>query len=154
MLLRLGELLSYASGEAPTVARDASEEFRVTEAPLPRGGAPKTPRNEGRFLWPGLRAAWLRPPVAWVQPLLCLALMPLVAVGVALLLLRDWRRAALLLAVPVYYLLSESPFIYEWRVVAPMHYGLFAAAAAGPVFAWQHARARLRREAEPPGKAP
>ena len=154
MLQRMGEMLSYASGEAPTVARDAPEDFRVTDAPLPRGGAPMTPRNEGRFLWPGLRAAWLRPLLAWAQPLLCMALLPLVVIGVALLLVRDWRRAALLLAVPVYYLLSESPFIYEWRVVAPMHYGLFAAAAAGPVFACQHARARLRREPAPPGTAP
>jgi hypothetical protein len=92
--------------------------------------------------------------VAWLQPVLCALLAPLVAIGAALLALRDWRRAALLLAVPVYYLLSESPFIYEWRVVAPMHYGLFAAAAASPVFAYQLARTRLRRGAARDGTAP
>jgi hypothetical protein len=154
MLHRMGEMLSYASGEAPIVARDAPDEVTVTDAPLPRGGAPGTPRDEARFLWPGRLAAPLRPAVAWLQPLLCAALLPLVAIGVVLLLVRDWRRAALLLAVPVYYLLSESPFIYEWRVVAPMHYGLIAAAAAAPVFGWQHARARLRRGAAPVGTAP
>ncbi len=149
MLHRMGEMLSYASGEAPTVARETPEKVTVTDAPLPRGGAPETPRDEARFLLPGRLAAPLRPAVAWLQPLLCAALLPLVVIGVALLLVRDWRRAALLLAVPVYYLLSESPFIYEWRVVAPMHYGLFAAAAAVPVVAYQHARTRLRRGAAP-----
>jgi hypothetical protein len=81
---------------------------------------------------------------------LCALLSPLVAIGAALLALRDWRRAALLLAVPVYYLLSESPFIYEWRVVAPMHYGLFAAAAAATVFVGQRvlSLARQRRGAD------
>jgi hypothetical protein len=154
MLHRMGEMLSYASGEAPIVARDAPERPAITGAPLPRGGAPETPRDESVFLAPGRLAAPLRPAVAWLQPLLCGALLPLVVIGVALVVHRDWRRSALLLAVPVYYLLSESPFIYEWRVVAPMHYGLFAAAAASPVFAYQLARTRLRRGAARDGTAP
>jgi hypothetical protein len=64
--------------------------------------------------------------------------------GTAWLAWHDWRRTALLLAIPAYYLLSESPFIYEWRVVAPMHYGLFAAAGAAPVAAVAYARRRWR----------
>jgi hypothetical protein len=68
--------------------------------------------------------------VAALQPLLCAVLLPLVVAGAVALAWRDWRRALLLLAVSLYYLLSESPFIYEWRVVAPMHYGLLAAAGA------------------------
>jgi hypothetical protein len=35
---------------------------------------------------------------------------------------------------------SESPFIYEWRVVAPMHYGLFAAAGAAAAAAFAYTR--------------
>jgi hypothetical protein len=148
MLSRMGEMLSYASGEAPIVARDAPT-LPPLGGPLPRGGAPATPPDEARFLEPGLWAAPSRPLVAWLQPVLCALISPLVAIGAALLALRDWRRAALLLAVPVYYLLSESPFIYEWRVVAPMHYGLFAAAAAATVFVGQRvlSLARPRRGA-------
>ncbi len=154
MLERMGEMLSYASGEAPLVAREAKPLLALSETLGPRAGVPPTPPNEARFLAPGLRAAPLRPAVAWLQPLLCAALLPLVVIGTVLLALRDWRRALLLLAVPVYYLLSESPFIYEWRVVVPMHYGLFAAAAAAPVIAFEHAHARaLRRRSAQAGRA-
>ena len=130
MLGRIGEMLNYASSEAPFVLRDEPALANFDRGLLPRGGAPPTPRDEGRFLAPGRLAAPLRPLVAALQPLLCAVLLPLVVAGAVALAWRDWRRALLLLAVSLYYLLSESPFIYEWRVVAPMHYGLLAAAAA------------------------
>jgi len=145
MLGRIGEMLDYASGEAPLVLREAP-------APPPfeggmRGGEAtrSTPRDERRFLAPGRLAAPLRPLVAALQLLLCAMLLPLVVAGALALGWRDWRRALLLLAVSVYYLLSESPFIYEWRVVAPMHYGLLAAASAALVFGLGLASRRLRR---------
>jgi hypothetical protein len=53
-----------------------------------------------------------------------------VLAGSALLFFVRWRAALLLLAVPIYYLLTESCFLLEWRVVVPMHYGLFVAAGA------------------------
>jgi len=65
---------------------------------------------------------------------------------------RDGRRALLLLSVSLYYLLSESFFIYEWRVVAPMHYGLFAAAAAALVLLMRTA-SRLRHGRAPTERA-
>jgi hypothetical protein len=78
----------------------------------------------------------LRPAVAGLQTVLVHALLPLVVLGILVLFRRDARRAALLLVIPLYYLLTESFFIFEWRVVTPMHYGLFVAAAAGLVLVW------------------
>jgi hypothetical protein len=133
---RMGAMLDYAADEAPRLLR---------EQPSSREATPSQPQQApGRWLAPGHAARALRPPLAGLQRVLELALLPLVVAGALLLGLRDWRRAALLLSVSVYYLLSESPFIYEWRVVAPMHYGLFAAAAAAPVAAWTALR-RLAR---------
>ena len=39
-----------------------------------------------------------------------------------------------LAAIPVYYFVFESMFLYEWRVAVPMHYHLFALAGAGTGF--------------------
>ena len=130
---RMREMLDYAGAEAPAVQRAPPAGFAAV-------GAPTRPEAE-RFLAAGRGAAPLRPALAVLQRALSLVLLPLVLAGAALLLARDWRRALLLLSVPLYYLLSESPFIYEWRVVAPMHYGLFGAAGA----AVAAARALARR---------
>jgi 4-amino-4-deoxy-L-arabinose transferase-like glycosyltransferase len=144
MLGRMGEMLNYASGEAPCVLREARAVPGFETSLVRRDGAPATPRDEGRFLAPGRLAAPLRPLVAALQPLLCAVLLPLVVAGAVALAWRDWRRALLLVSVSLYYLLLESPFIYEWRVVAPMHYGLLAAAAAALFYAYELA-ARLAR---------
>jgi len=140
MLGRMGEMLNYGSGEAPFVLEQA-QPHGVPQSTLPaRERVPATPPDEGRLLAPGRAAEPLRPLVAPLQRLASALLLPLLTLGAILLALRDWRRALLLLAIPLYYLLSESPFIYEWRVVAPMHYGLFAAAAAAIVAIFAGAR--------------
>ena len=123
MLGRMGEMLSYAAAEAPTVLR-----------------VPPALVDASRFLAPGRAAAPVRAPLGGLQTALSYLLLPLVVLGTAWLAWQDWRRTSLLLAISAYYLLSESPFIYEWRVVAPMHYGLFAAAGAAPVAAVAYAR--------------
>lgn len=123
MLGRMGEMLKYAAAEAPTVL-----------------GAPPALADASRFLAPGRAAAPVRAPLGGLQSVLSYLLLPLVVLGAAWLAWQDWRRTSLLLAISAYYLLSESPFIYEWRVVAPMHYGLFAAAGAAPVAAVAYAR--------------
>jgi hypothetical protein len=133
MLGRMGDMLNYASAEAPLVLDQAPTLPELQPTLARREAAPRTPRGEARLLAPGRAAAPLRPLVAALQTVLGVVLLPLVIVGTLALAWRDWRRALLLLAVSLYYLLSESPFIYEWRVVAPMHYGLFAAAAASIV---------------------
>ena len=145
MLWRMGEMLNYDSGEAPTVMAEAPPEPSFERNISSRPGVPATPTDEGRFLAPGRLAAPLRPLVAALQPVLCAVLLPLAVAGTAALLWRDWRRTLLLLVVSLYYLWSESPFIYEWRVVTPMHYGVFATAAAAVVLAFDLARRALRR---------
>jgi hypothetical protein len=148
MIGRMWAMLHYGSGEAPTVALEG---IPPRESTPEDGEAAARPRDLTRrpsdlvYLVPGRAAAPLRPLVAGAQALLLQALLPFVVVGVVTLVRRDWRRAALLLAVPLYYLLSESFFIFEWRVVTPMHYGLFVAAAGGALLAWDAAAGRLRR---------
>jgi hypothetical protein len=144
MLGRMGEMLDYASGAAPLVLRAAPPPPSFESGMRPRPGMPPVPRDEGRFLAPGRLAAPLRPLVAALQALACAVLLPLVLVGALALAWRDWRRTLLLLAVSLYYLLSEPPFIYHPRVVTPMHYGLFAAAAA-PLVALPALARRVRR---------
>ncbi len=144
MLGRMGEMLNYASGEAPSVRSEAPALAGFEASLVRRESAPPTPRDEVRFLAPGRLAAPLRPLVAALQPLLCAVLLPLVIAGAAALAWRDWRRTLLLVSVSLYYLLLESPFIYEWRVVAPMHYGLLAAAAAALVLPFELVARRVR----------
>jgi hypothetical protein len=70
-------------------------------------------------------------------------LTPLALVGVGLLLYWRWRATLILLALPIYYLATESFFLYEWRVAVPMHYALFAAAAAALLAAVAGVRSAL-----------
>lgn len=142
MLGRMWAMVHYASGEAPTVALEALPSRVVggdDGEPAARRPDPERHPSDARYLAPGRAAAPLRPLVAAAQAVLLPVLLPLVTLGVAVLVRRDARRAALLLAIPVYYLLTESFFIFEWRVVTPMHYGLFVAAATGALALWDRA---------------
>lgn len=148
MLGRMRAMLHYGSGEAPTVMLQGSPSRPDLEE---EGGVPRRyplarVPVDSVYLVPGRWLEPLRPLIGWLQRLLAQALLPLVVLGAAVLARRDWRRALLLLAIPSYYLFSESFFIYEWRVVTPMHYGLFVAAAVGVVAAWDRVR-RLGRAA-------
>src|SRR5262249_47232531 len=87
----------------------------------------------GRPLFAGLQAVGLAPPPPPPPP------------GRAGVVLACGRRAVLLLAVPFYYLATESFFLYEWRVAVPMHYALFACAAAPAVVAGSAVRSALAR---------
>src|SRR5262245_24348021 len=136
MLGRMGEMLNYAAAEAPTVLRVPPA--IVDDDPAAKRASAR--EQAERFLAPGRAAAPLRAPLGGLQAALSFVLLPLVVVGTAWLAWQDWRRTALLLSVSAYYLLSESPFIYEWRVVAPMHYGLFAAAGAAAAAAAAYVR--------------
>ncbi len=138
MLGRMAAMVDYASGEAPLVNAPGTEPMRVRPAFEDEGddgGADrarpieKRPADDRR-LAVGRAAAVSRPVVRLLQHGLVLVLLPLALVGAALLLIATPRATVLLLAIPLYYLLTESMFLLEWRVVTPMHYGLFAAAAA------------------------
>jgi 4-amino-4-deoxy-L-arabinose transferase-like glycosyltransferase len=154
MVRRMVGMVRYDDGFAPRIARPGER----LSLPVDEDAEPSVPttgqeghRASERLLI-GRALSWLRFPLNALQAALLPTLMPLVLMGVVVLIAADWRRAALLLALPLYYLLTESFFILEWRVVVPMHYGLFAAAAATLVLLSQLATAsagRLR-----PRKAP
>jgi hypothetical protein len=106
------------------------------------GHAFEKQRHGERFLV-GRLLSWLRLPLRAVQAVMLPVLQPLVLIGAFLLVAYDRRAAALLLAVPLYYFLTESFFILEWRVITPMHYGLFAGAAVVLVAAGSGIRSRF-----------
>ena len=141
MLGRMGEMLNYASGEAPSVLR---------EAPALAGlrGEPRPPRGRAAHARATRSASWLpagsrrRCARSWPRCSRCCARCCCRSWSPV-----PWHSPGATGAAPccssrvsLYYLLLESPFIYEWRVVAPMHYGLLAAAAAALVL-----RLRARR---------
>ena len=92
---------------------------------------------------------WLRAPVFALQSVLGVVLLPLVVVGAVLV---DRRAAALLLAVPLYFFVFQSAFLFEWRQVVPIHSPLFVLAGAALVVAGATLDATLarRRHAEAP----
>jgi 4-amino-4-deoxy-L-arabinose transferase-like glycosyltransferase len=137
MLHRMAGMVAYDSGLAAPIALPGEHPPRLT---IGSDGEIETPaqarqqqRAGERFLLPGRALAWLRYPLRGLQVALIITLLPLVLVGCALLLYADVRAAVLLLALPAYYFLTESFFILEWRVVVPMHYGLFVGAAVATV---------------------
>lgn len=78
---------------------------------------------------------WTRPPRAVIRALqqnlfktTCMRL--LIVAGIMLLgLAGQWRTLLIVLAVPVYYLLSHAPFGIDYRFTLPLHYFLFICAA-------------------------
>ena len=148
VLRRMKEMLSYHAGDAPTVA-SVAEAHDEPESAESRNYTLGRKPSDDRYLAPGRWVAPLATPVGWLQAALVRVLLPLVVIGAAMVAWLDWRKAALLLAIPLYYLCTECFFIYEWRVATPMHYGLCALAAATialPLQAWREGRAR------PPGR--
>jgi hypothetical protein len=150
---RAREMLSYDTPNGPpTLLRDTAaadltarteddgaSEVRVHD--LARRPA------DDRFLIPGRMAAPLRPVFGVAQAALLPVLTPLALAGVAALLAVCWRSALLLLSLALYYLCTESFFLYEWRVAVPMHYPLFACAAAAVLLVFGTVRKALRRPA-------
>jgi hypothetical protein len=158
MLRRMGQMLNFAGGGPALVepwgAAGSDPPPRVsTNEPEPDGdGEPdarshdlaRTPRD-ARFLVPGRALAGLRPLARALQQALLMTLTPLVAVGVMALAWLHWRNALLLLALPLYFLATYSPFLYEWRVAVPMHYTLCAAGASAALLLVAAVRAALGR---------
>ncbi|MGH9760837.1 MAG: hypothetical protein ACREAC_08340, partial [Blastocatellia bacterium] len=62
-------------------------------------------------------------------------LVPLIAIGAAILLFaKHFRAVALLLLVPLYFVFLQSPLHTEYRYILPMQYTLFAVAGAAVWF--------------------
>ena len=106
--------------------------------------------SDGRFLAPGRAAAPVRRALGLAQALLLPMLSPLAILGAAIVLMACWRPALVLLSLPLYYLSTESFFLYEWRVAVPMHYAMMACAAVPLVLAL----AAVRRRPLAPGSEP
>jgi 4-amino-4-deoxy-L-arabinose transferase-like glycosyltransferase len=145
------EMLSYGTAGPPTLAADTAagellartaaddeEDARVHDLARRPG--------DDRFLAVGRAATPVRPILGALQTILMPVLTPLAMLGAAILLLVCWRSALLLLGVPLYYLSTESFFLYEWRVAVPMHYALFACAAAPLALAGSALRSALARD--------
>jgi 4-amino-4-deoxy-L-arabinose transferase-like glycosyltransferase len=152
---RAWEMLSYATAGPPTLAGDtaAAELLARTEdddaSDERRHDLGRQPADE-RWLAPGRAVRPLRPVLGAVQLVMLPALTPLALLGAAIILAARWRSGLLLLALPLYYLSTESFFLYEWRVAVPMHYALFACAAAPVVAAWSALRSAAGSALEPP----
>ena len=146
VLGRMGAMLSYHAGDAPTVATAAQayrdpEEVGTGKRQYTLSRRP----SDDRYLAPGRWAAVVETPVGWLQSALVVALLLLVPIGTLVLAWADWRKAALLWAIPLYYLCTECFFKYEWRVATPMHYSLCALAAAAVVLPFRPLRSRTSR---------
>jgi hypothetical protein len=148
-------MLSYAAPGPPRLSADdtAAELRSRTEDDDAEGtrehDLARRPADE-RWLAPGRAAAWLRPVLGAAQSVTVPALTTLALLGAVFLLAAGWRSGLLLLSLPLYYLATESFFLYEWRVAVPMHYALFACAAAPLVAAWSALRAGRGSAPAPP----
>jgi dolichyl-phosphate-mannose-protein mannosyltransferase len=161
MARRVGEMVSYHSADAPLVLvsgeaaamAEADDDETTSEdhlAPLRRfraegEAAPPPILSDRRALAPGEALAFVRLATRAAQRGAALATLPLLLLGAVVVCLRDWRLLAWLAAIPVYYFVFESMFLYEWRVAVPMHYHLFAVAGAGAVWLARRAARVLGR---------
>ena len=137
MLRRMGMMLLFTDGPkdlrpAGTVVK-AAESERVPLRAVPGLDAAI---DETAFAERAGAASFLRGPLRLVHR--AWFVVPLLAWIGIILSMRDAPRETLLwLIVPLYYLVFESPFLYEWRVAVPMQYFLlpFAARAAADLLA-------------------
>ena len=149
------EMLSYAEPGPPRLsADDTAAELRSRTEDDDAGDVrehdlARRPADE-RWLAPGRVAAALRPVLGAAQSVMVPVLTPLALLGAAIILAARWRSGLLLLALPLYYLATESFFLYEWRVAVPMHYALFACAAVPLVAAWAALRSARGSALDPP----
>jgi len=150
VLARAAAMLVYTRPGPPALgsASAAAELLARTEDDDPSDARihdlARRPSDE-RWLAAGRLVRPLRPVLGALQAVLLPLLTPLALAGAAALLALRGRAALVLLALPLYYLGTESFFLYEWRVAVPMHYALFAAAAAAVGLLAGAARSRLGR---------
>ena len=137
MLRRMGMMLAFTDGPRDLLPAGAlvkaPDSERVPLRPMPGLDARI---DETAFAERAGAASFLRGPLRFIHQFWFLV--PVLAwIGIVLS-IRDAPRATLLwLIVPLYYLVFESPFLYEWRVAVPMQYFLlpFAAIAIATPFA-------------------
>jgi hypothetical protein len=124
MARRMGMMLMFTDGPAELLPQggvnDAAAAEKVPLAPMP---GLDVHVDEAAFARKAGFASFLRAPVRAAH-LIWFALPVLVWIGVWLSLREAPKATILWLIVPLYYLIFESPFLYEWRVAVPMQYFL------------------------------
>ena len=114
-LLNAGDVAVIADRELPPLPPAPEFDVKVDEARLAAmAGAGSFLRGPLRLL----HGVWFLVPI-------------FVVIGVWLSLRSVPNATVLWLIVPLYYLIVESPFLYEWRVAVPMQYFLLPFAAKG-----------------------
>jgi hypothetical protein len=133
MLRRMAQMLLFSEGPRE-LRRDAPpiEILPEEKVPLPSVPGLDARIDEAAFARSAGVADFLREPLRRIQQFWFV-----VAVAAwlgVLLAIREAPKAAVLwLIVPLYYLVFESPFLYEWRVAVPMQYFLLPFAAKAMV---------------------
>lgn len=114
-LLNAGDVAVIADRELPPLPPAPEFDVKVDEARLAAmAGAGSFLRGPLRLL----HGVWFLVPI-------------FVLIGVFLSMRSVPKATILWLIVPLYYLIFESPFLYEWRVAVPMQYFLLPFAAKG-----------------------
>ncbi len=132
MLRRMGMMLLFTDGPKDLLPQGAVVEAvqgeRVPLRPIPGLDADL---DEPAFAARAGVASFLRGPLRLIHRA-WLVVPVLAGIGIILSFRHAPRATLLWLIVPLYYLVFESPFLYEWRVAVPMQYFLlpFAARAA------------------------
>ena len=137
MLRRMGSMLLFSDGPPKLLPALATPEaLRVDKVPLPAVPGLDAAIDEPAFARRANAGFFLRGPLRVVHQAWFLVPI-LVFVGVLLSIRAAPRPTVLWLVVPLYYLIFESPFLYEWRVAVPMQYFLlpFAGQAVARAFA-------------------
>lgn len=132
MVRRMGMMLLFTDGPPPLLPQGAVVERAQREMPpLPPAPDLDVAIDEARFAATAGVATFLRAPLRLIHQGWFLVPI-LVLIGVVWSLREAAAVTVLWLIVPLYYLVFESPFLYEWRVAVPMQYFLlpFAAKAA------------------------
>lgn len=129
MLRRMAMMLLFTDGPPPLLPKGAQAATPSREMPpLPRAPELDVTIDEARFATRAGMASFLRTPLRWVHEAWFLVPV-LVLLGVIVSLRAAPKATILWLIVPLYYLIFESPFLYEWRVAVPMQYFLLPFAA-------------------------
>jgi hypothetical protein len=124
MARRMASMLLFSDGPRSLLPSGAVlKQLDLERVPLPPAPEFDVPVDEGKFARTAGMATFLRGPLRLVHRIWFVV--PLLAwIGIALSLREAPRPTLLWLIVPLYYLIFESPFLYEWRVAVPMQYFL------------------------------
>ncbi|HXG66782.1 MAG TPA: glycosyltransferase family 39 protein [Blastocatellia bacterium] len=129
MLGRMREMVKY-SAYAPLVFRPTDRKLLdAVNAEPPPGVEAEREAIDRSALKIGESLSWLRPAARLMQRITKEAMLPFILMGTALVFALSWRRALLILIVPLYYLLFQSAMHTEFRYALAMHYFLFICAA-------------------------